>query len=716
MTIPPCPLWRRRLGAAALRTALVFLGLSTLWTHAIAAELTGHWVGSIELPGMKLEIDIDFAGSPGAWTGDITIPAQGARDLPLTAITLDGEAVSFAIADIPGEPTFKGMLNIDESTIAGDFTQEGQTFPFKLASRQGRGAAALASLEGFDAVVEKGLSDLKVPGIAVAILVGGEPILMKGYGLRDVEGNLPVTTETLFAIGSSTKAFTAFVLGTLVDEGKLEWDKPVYDYIPDFRLKDMEIGSRVTPRDLVTHRCGLPRHDLVWYNNTELSRKELVGRLAALEANKDLRQSWQYNNLAYLTAGYLAEVLTGQSWEDCVRERILQPLEMNTTNFSVEASQKSADYALGYREDEGQILRMPFRPITNMGPAGSINSSIDEMSHWVSLQLSQGMYKDAPLIQQATLADLQTPQMVIAAPPDPRHPELPQTSYAMGWFVQPYRGHYRLQHGGNIDGFTAHVSFLPQDGIGCVFLANKNDATLPVLLERVALDRIFNLEGRDWIGEFLTLKTQEEQAGKEAEEKAELIRVKGTKPSHPLSDYAGEYENPGYGVIQVDLRDKNLAVVINHIANPLEHWHYDVFNCVKDASDPVFEETKIQFTMNFKGNVDGLRIALEPLVEEIIFHRRPDARLSDPAFLAHLAGSYTLVDETIRFELKGNGLILVVPGQPPYELIPDRGTEFNLKGISGYSVTFILDKDDRVEEVRFNQPNGVFSAKPAAKR
>lgn len=677
-----------------------------------AGGLAGHWEGNIELPGMKLAYDIDFAGSTDAWTGDITIPAQGAKDLPLADVLLSGESVSFRIAGIPGDPTFQGTLSPDGATIAGTFTQGGQSFPFTLASQESPVARARAALAGFDDVVEKGLAELHVPGVAVAILVDGEPVLMKGYGTRDREQNLPVTERTLFAIGSSTKAFTAFVLGTLVDEGRLDWDAPVQQYLPELRLKDKEIERNLSARDLVTHRCGLPRHDLVWYNNTELTRAEIVSRLAYLEPNHQLRETWQYNNLAFLTAGYLAEKITGKSWEECVRERIFAPLGMSASVFSVEEMQQAGDFALGYEEREGTVQRIPFRTITNMGPAGSINSNIEEMTRWVAVQLQHGACPETPLIQATTLAELHTPQMVIATPPNPEFPEMSSISYAMGWFVQPYRGHYRLQHGGNIDGFSAYVSFLPQDDIGFAILSNMNGTPLPQVIEYAALDRLLGVEGRDWIAEVGQKKNLGEQAEEVAKKAAVLEQVKGTKPSRRLGDYAGEYENPGYGTLRIEYENKSLAMILNHIRCPLEHWHYDVFNGAKGGDDPTFEDTKLQFLSDMEGGIEGLRVILEPSVSEIVFTRKPDARLSDPAFLAGLAGEYVLSDETVRLDLKGDRLVLVVPGQNPYDLVPSRGTDFKLKGLTGYTVRFVLGPTNEVEEVRFVQPNGVFTGKP----
>src|SRR5271165_1646343 len=209
-------------------------------------------------------------------------------------------------------------------------------------------AAALAGaqkLDNFDAFAKQALRDWKCDGFAIAVIEDGKVILSKGYGLRDVKKNLPVTEKTLFAIGSSTKSFTVTSMGVLVDEGKLDWDKPVRDYLPDFRLWDQFATERMTPRDLVTHRSGLPRHDLMWYNSP-FSREELFARLRYLEPNKDFRTTFQYQNLMFLTAGYLAGQVADMSWEDYVRKVIFQPLGMSSSNFSVTDSQKTSEYSL----------------------------------------------------------------------------------------------------------------------------------------------------------------------------------------------------------------------------------------------------------------------------------------------------------------------------------------------------------------------------------
>lgn len=394
---------------------VLWIGLLFYPSSPLAAKpssLEGHWQGSIDIPGMTLSINIDFSRNPdGSWSGNISIPAQKAKDLPLANISLAGKEVSFEIAGVPGSPTFKGTISDDGMKISGDFTQSGKTFPFTLKREASPSAKAQEALAGFEATVEKGLKSLNVPGVAMAVVVEDKIILAKGFGFRDVEKKLPMTKDTLLAIGSATKAFTTFTMGTLVDEGKLNWTTPVHNYIPWFRLYDLFASQHLTPRDLVTHRSGLPRHDLVWYNNYASSREEFVKRLPYLKPTADLRQKFQYNNLMFLTAGYLIEVITGQTWEEAVRSRVLNPLEMNRTNFSVLDSQKDSDLALPYREDEGKIEKIPFRNITNIGPAGSINSSVNEMSHWLIVHLNQGKYKGKSIILAQTIEDMHLAHM-----------------------------------------------------------------------------------------------------------------------------------------------------------------------------------------------------------------------------------------------------------------------------------------------------------------
>lgn len=671
--------------------------------------LTGHWAGAIELPGSKLEIDCDFSiQADGSWLGDVSIPAQNAKDLPLTGIAFKGGEVTFAISGIPGEPVFKGSLSTDGAAIAGEFVQGGNSFAFRLQRAGSAVEKARVALAAFDEAVAKGLKDLNVPGVAVAIVVDNEVVLAKGYGYRDLEQKIPMDADTILAIGSSSKAFTTFAMGTLVDQGKLEWDVPVRRYIPWFTLTDAGTSERITPRDLVTHRSGLPRHDLVWYNNYTASREEFVRRLAYLQPTADLREKFQYNNLMFLTAGFLVETLTGKPWEDSIRGLVLEPLGMSRTNFSVLDSQKDRNFAFPYREEKSKLERMPFRDITNIGPAGAINSTVGEMSRWLLVHLNGGELNGRPIIQPQTLQDMHLSHMPTGQTPE--IPELSPASYGMGWFVDSYRGHGRVHHGGNIDGFSAMISMFPDDRLGFVVLSNLNGTALPELLIRQATDLIFGLEPKDWLGEAAARKAKGMDLARQAEQKKLSRRVAKTKPAHDLEAYAGEYHHPGYGDLRVTLQNGRLAFTYNGIITPLEHWHYETFNGLKTA-DPTFEDFKLLSRTDADGRVYALEAQMEPTLEAIVFKKRPSARLFDPAFLKKFTGRYSMLDQVLTVSLKGSSLKLVIPGQPEYDLVPGLDEEFTLKQAQVVSFRFKADAKGEIVALEAIQPNGIFEAK-----
>jgi len=695
----------------SLVTAFLVFGAFLLSQIALTIEsegLAGHWKGGINIPAAKLTIDIDFRAADSGWEGDISIPAQGAKDLPLANIVLKDSQVSFDLPAVPGKPTFKGTIAEGGQRISGDFTQSGKTFPFALERGVSRDKAAKEALAGFDEFINKAMKDWKVPGLAIGIVVEQEVVYAKGFGRRNIKEDLPVTTKTLFAIGSCTKGFTTFLMGTLVDEGKLDWDKPVVNFLPNFRLYDEYATAHITPRDLVTHRSGVPRHDLAWYNNLTISRGEMVKRLRFLEPNKELRETYQYNNAMFTAAGYLAGKLAGSTWEDAVRSRIFEPLGMTHSNLSVADSQKTEDFALPYKEDDDNIQRIPFRNIDLVGPAGSINSCIEDMTKWLIVHLNGGELQGKRVLKEATCKEMHTPQMAIAALPE--EPHTSPSSYALGWMTNAYRGHYRVGHGGAIDGFTASVTIFPYDRIGIVALANKSGTPFPGLVTQHAADRLLGLEKRDWNAEALAKREAFKKEEKKAEEKKKTLRKVGTKPAHPLEEYADDYEHPGYGVLKIELEGDHLTMTYNGIGTPLEHWHYEVFNGLENPDDPTFKDKKLTFHTNMKGNVESVSSPFEPAVNEIVFKRKADARLSDPEYLKRFLGEYEIADETIIIGLKGDVLTLNVPGQPQIELVPDRDDEFNIKGVSGFSVRFAEDAKGHMS-LFINQPNGVFEAK-----
>jgi len=335
--------------------------------------------------------------------------------------------------------------------------------------------APKVNLKGFPEFVEKAMKGWKVPGLAISIVKDGKVVFAEGFGFCDVKKGLKVTPQTLFAIGSSSKAFTATAMGILVDECKLDWDNPVREYLPSFKLKDLFAAERMTHRDLVCHRSGLPRHDAIWYG-ASANRKELFNRLAYLEPSKDFRTIFQYQNLMFMTAGYLVGQIAGKTWEKFVQERILNPLGMNDGNFSVEDSKKAPDFALPYMEKKDKVIEIPFRNIDAVGPAGSINSNVMDMAKWVLLNLNKGKHGEKQIISEASLKQIHSPQMVMGEmfPGFEKYNELFYDNYGMGWMITFYKGHLLLHHGGGIDGFTALVSFMPRDNMGIVVLTILN--------------------------------------------------------------------------------------------------------------------------------------------------------------------------------------------------------------------------------------------------
>jgi CubicO group peptidase (beta-lactamase class C family) len=313
--------------------------------------------------------------------------------------------------------------------------------------------------------------ELHVPGCSLAVVKDDRVVLARGFGLADVEQKTPVTPESLFAIGSSSKAFTATLVGMLADEGKLSWDDPIAEHLPYFALgiRDAPEGESATLRDLMCHRTGFIRGDILWASG-RASREEILRTFARAEARAAFRKEWHYNNIMFLAAGEAAGVAAGKSWDELVRERLLEPLGMRDSNTSVLVAQKDPRLALGYRwdEEESRYVHLPMRVIDNCAPAGAINSNALDMARWLRFQLAGGEIEGRRLISAANLNETRTPQMVMSA----------SAGYGLGWMLTDSKGRREVAHGGNIDGFTAEVAFLPDQGVGLVLLANVSASSL----------------------------------------------------------------------------------------------------------------------------------------------------------------------------------------------------------------------------------------------
>ena len=479
---------------------------------------------------------------------------------------------------------------------------------------------------GFDAFVEGVMKEWSIPGLAVGAVKDGKVVLAKGYGHRDVGKGLPVTEKTLMAIGSNSKSFTVTLMGTLSDEGKLDWNKPVRDYLADFQLQNDSATRLMTPTDLVTHRSGLPRHDRMWFA-TGFSRKEMYARLRYLEPSSTFRQIYQYNNLMFMTAGVLTERIAGSSWDDLIKQRIFVPLGMTRSNTSVREMSTAGDHSLPYMLRSEKVTAVPFRNLDAIGPAGAINSSVEEMVRYVQMHIDQGKVADKQVISKRFAALMQS---LHSAPPvnvdldAPTYTEFGPGGYGLGVNVRSYRGRKLVDHGGGIDGFISAMSWMPHDRLGVVVLTNLSGTNpVPNIVVNNVYDRLLGLEQVDFRARAKAAQERSERQGTERERKRAAERVMETSPSRPLAQFAGTYEHPAYGSVIVTGGDGRLSLTHGSITATYEHFHYDVFQTVTTPDTRSWSaRTRISFTSGPSGKIESVGVPLEPALPDIVFRRK----------------------------------------------------------------------------------------------
>ena len=531
------------------------------------------------------------------------------------------------------------------------------------------------------ALVESERERFGVPGCALVVVKDGDVLIAEGFGTRDIDGDLPVTADTLFPIGSSTKTFTAAVLATLVDEGKLDFDAPVSSYLPGFALQDPVATQLLSVRDCLAHRSGLPRHDLLWYaGDGTLSRDDVIAALPHLPPTKPFRQEWQYNNLLYLTAGHLAGKLVGGSYEDAVRDRVLTPLGMTRTNFSVVETQADTDHAKPYVRNVGEsvVKQVPFASLDLAGPAGNINSSVNELVPWLRTLLAQGISDKEPLLSASVLQELRKP----AWPVVPMFDEgvARNVGYGLALVIEEYRGKRITHHGGNIDGFSSQVLTVPDEGIGIAVLTNLHATALRDALPYLVLDAIDGVDKVDHGATYHARMTALLQAMDNVK-KSGAARSKPLPAVRPLPDYVGEYAHPGYGSIRIGGDADGLT--INYYNLPegrLEHRHLEVFDAVVHVSG---DDNRLpsQFTHDLEGEVDGLLIKIEASLPPLRFERQHSSAHLTDAFLDEAAGSYAFGAVKAVVTRRGDKELLVsVGGGAPVALVPRSGRTFTLDG------------------------------------
>lgn len=464
------------------------------------------------------------------------------------------------------------------------------TAPYAQATRPStrasvRGAERAAPLAGLDAYVRQAMKDWQGAGLSIAIVKDDSVVFAGGYGVREVGKPAPVTPRTIFAIGSNTKLFTAVAAGMMVDAGKLRWDAPVTTYLPWFQLYDPYVTREITVRDMLSHRSGLGRRgDLIWYGSP-FSRKEILTRIRYLKPNSSFRSEFGYQNIMVMGAGEAVAAAAGESWDDFVEQRILQPLGMRESSTSVKALASASDVAAPHNWTDGKPVPVPWRDIDNIAPAGSINSSAIDMAQWLRFLLADGSHAGRSLIKPATLREIESPQTIVHSPPDTLRPSTHFTAYGLGVGMSDYMGVKVMTHTGGIDGMLSQVTWVPERKLGVVILTNTSghNALFSALANRV-IDAYLGAPTRDWSRILLDETVKQESQAAAMVAKTAAARVQGTKPSLALEKYAGTYVNPMYPDLIVSMDGGALGVKFGtSFSGRVEHWQYDTFRLLMPA-------------------------------------------------------------------------------------------------------------------------------------
>jgi CubicO group peptidase (beta-lactamase class C family) len=476
-------------------------------------------------------------------------------------------------------------------------------------AQQGGSVRVTNSLpENLDTLVREAMEEWQVPGLALAVTRDGEPDWVKAYGLRDVEAGLPVTVDTQFILCSVTKSFTALGLAMLVDEGRLDWAKPVRDYLPEFRLHDTVATEGVTTIDLLCHSTGLPRHDWVWMPG-DISRAEMLAALRYLEPSKAIRAAYQYCNLGYVAAGMVAERISSQTWEDFTRERIMKPLGMVHTGFSDADLERAPDSARPYivhdQEKPGEFKRRRARlwPIADT-PAGGINVAASDMARYMRLYLADGKVEGAPLVSSARLKALYEPRVYAGKS---QFAEIGESHYGLGLATHHYRGERVVSHSGGWIGWGTLMSLAPERRCGVTVLTNRTGSPVTDIVTNAIFDHLMRRDAIPWFDRF-----REQRRAYMAQRPADVAAKRAARrpdaPRRPLSEYVGSYAHPAYGRVTIEAASDALAFRYRRMSGALIHRHYDAFELDEQPETLWPGGLGVTFLYDREGRIDRLLV------------------------------------------------------------------------------------------------------------
>jgi len=572
--------------------------------------------------------------------------------------------------------------------------------------------------EALARTLEEARRALDVPGMSVAIVHDGEMVFARGFGERALGSGEGVDERTLFAIGSATKAFTAAGVAMLVDAGEVAWGNRVTEHLPSLRLHEPYPTAELRVADMLSHRSGLPRGDMLWYGSG-VGREEILERLPELEPASSFRSAFGYQNIMYLAAGEMIEAVSGAGWDEWIATRIFDPLGMRESNTTISALSGKQNVASPHAEVDERIVTVPWRNIDNMAPAGSINSNAADMARWVAMLLDEGEIGEGEgarsLLTPGSIEVMWTPHS-IATPTGPAgalRAESHFLLYGLGWFLQDYRGEKVVQHGGNIDGMSALVAMIPQRELGVVVLTNLNGSVLPAAIVNEVFDAFLGVDDHDWSSEAKEVADIARRAGTQSMAQLRSTRIEGTSPTLPLGAYAGTYRHDFYGECTVEHEGEALIFRRGELTADAEHWHYDTFELKNRAKHPPLG------TITFRLGADG-KVGEATLFGEDEWRRVPATPSADPTIelseeqMRRYTGTYLHKALGIQAHVfvQGGALRAQIPGQPSFEMLPTGEHAFSLGGLPAQisvDMVFSFEGEGGARALTFTQtPGGTF--------
>ncbi|HEY7232546.1 MAG TPA: serine hydrolase [Gemmatimonadaceae bacterium] len=467
---------------------------------------------------------------------------------------------------------------------------------------------APSPIASLDVYIQQAVRDWGIAGLAIAIVHNDSVVYERGFGLREVGKPEPVDAHTLFAIGSNSKLFTSVLAGMMVDAKKMRWDAPATTYLPSFQLYDPWVTREITLRDLLAHRSGLGRRgDMLWYGSP-FDRAEILRRIRYLKPNSSFRSQYGYQNIMVMAAGEATAAAAGRSWDDLVKERIFQPLGMSASNTSVRELTGAPDVATPHLLGDGKLSAIAWRNIDNIGPAGSINSNVDDMAKWLRFLLAGGKAGDRQLVASATLREIASPQTVIPSPDDTLSPSTHFHAYGLGVGMYDLLGVKVMSHTGGIDGMLSQVTWVPERRLGFVILTNtEGHNNVFGAVGRKILDLYLGAPPRDWSAIMLAQTRAQEAQQRAAQDRLEASRPKDGKPSVAIDRLGGQYTNEMYGDVTIQVAaEKPVLQFGPSLTGDLQPWAGDSYKVVwRDRREGT---GLVQFIITPLGTVSALRL------------------------------------------------------------------------------------------------------------